>query len=209
MNARNYLLFSFRIAINDQPAKAVKFKIEIIEKSMFVPITHHNMSNNGGMLMQNSNYSQHYLPVLGATVITMPPPSTADYITSRRASDGGSILSSAAAAMSTSFAARNPFSTHHHNHVPHMHLHQHSSSSSSSSSSSGAHPPLSSPSHLRVVKVTLHQQQGANSTLRMIHEQLCLVWELQQLQNQQQMGSEFSLAAPPVTIVKAPRAAAM
>lgn len=177
---------------------------------MFVPISPHKMSNNGGVLMQNSNHSQHHLPVLGATVINMPPSSTADYIAGRRASDGGSILSSAAAAMSTSLAARIPFSSHYHNHhVPHMHLHQHSSSSSStSSSSSGAYPPLPSTPHLRVVKVTLHQQQGANSTLRMIHEQLCLVWELQQL-TQQQMGSEFSLVAPSATMVKAPRTAAM
>ncbi|KAF9329236.1 Serine/threonine-protein kinase brsk1 [Podila minutissima] len=186
--------------INDQPAKAVKFKIEITEKTTFMPS---HPSNSGVMLMQNSNHSQHHLPVVGATAVTLPPPSPttspSDYITSRRASDGGSILSSAAAAMSTSLAARNPFSSHHHHH------HSSSSSSSSSSSASG-YPPL--PSQHRVVKVTLHQQQGANSTLRMIHEQLCLAWELQQVQ--QQMGSECSfVVAPPATMVKAPRTAAM
>ncbi|KAG0032415.1 Serine/threonine-protein kinase brsk1 [Podila clonocystis] len=195
--------------INDQAAKAVKFKIEITEKTTFMP---NHPSNNGVMLMQNSNHSQHHLPVFGATAVTLPPPSAStapcDYITSRRASDGGSILSSAAAAMSTSLAARNPFSSHHHNHAPHaLHLHQHSSSSSSSPSpSSSGYPPL--PSQFRVVKVTLHQQQGANSTLRMVHEQLCLAWEL--LQVQQQMGSECSFVAiPPATMAKAPRAAAM
>ncbi|KAF8925563.1 hypothetical protein BGZ47_003180, partial [Haplosporangium gracile] len=139
-------------------------------------------------------------------------------VASRRASDGGSILSSAAAAFSTSLAtARNPFSSsnHHNHHQYRHHLHH----------TVGAYPPLPHPSTLprRMIKVTLHQQQGANSTLRAIYEKLQVVWDQQTLvfeQQQQQAascstisttitnggGADFrTIAAPTPIMQKAPR----
>ncbi|KAF9580437.1 hypothetical protein BGW38_002923, partial [Lunasporangiospora selenospora] len=116
-----------------------------------------------------------------------------------RASDGGSILSTAAAAVTSTLVSRMPF---------HLHHQQSSSSSSSSSSSTTAasvpgHYPnhvssavfpnsttlltskeLSQPSTQKKggVKVTLHQQQGANSTLKIIYSHLCSAWEILQQQ---------------------------
>ncbi|KAF9547430.1 hypothetical protein EC957_008440 [Mortierella hygrophila] len=148
-------------------------------------------------------------------------------VAARRASDGGSILSSAAAAVSTSLAAaRNPFSSNNHHQQYHHHLHH----------TGGAYPPLPHPSTLprRMVKVTLHQQQGANSTLRAIYEKLQVVWEQQTLAYEQQQaaaaaatscstisttsgvsgvsggGGDFRAIAAPMPIMqKAPRGPAM
>jgi hypothetical protein len=39
----------------------------------------------------------------------------------------------------------------------------------------------------KVVKVTLHQQQGANSTLRMIYERLCAAWDMQDLMDDEHL----------------------
>ncbi|KAF9538537.1 hypothetical protein BGW38_009991, partial [Lunasporangiospora selenospora] len=88
---------------------------------------------------------------------------------------------------------------------------QFSTHHSRDSSSTTATTPTTVTGSWRSVKVTLHQQQGANSTLRMIHEKLVAAWDYMQQQQQQQMGSvEFNyITTPPPTMQKAPRAAAM
>lgn len=83
-----------------------------------------------------------------------------------------------------------------------------------------------------MVKVTLHQQQGANSTLRAIYEKLVAVWEQQTLMYEQQQaaaaaatscstisttsgvsgggGGDFrAMVAPAPIMQKAPRGPAM
>ncbi|KAI1305576.1 hypothetical protein EDD11_004911 [Mortierella claussenii] len=170
-------------------------------------------------------------------------------VASRRASDGGSILSSAAAAISASLAAAARSSFHHHYysshrhsyHLHHRHRQQPSSTGASSTvsahsghggaSSSMEHPSLPQMSILprKTVKVTLHQQQGANSTLKMIYEQLQLVWEQQQSMMSSSSvsttattattatsvggmsgSSELGLiTSPPSTMNRAPRGAAI
>ncbi|KAG0324315.1 hypothetical protein BGZ99_001973 [Dissophora globulifera] len=189
-------------------------------------------------IQHHGNYSQTNLPAGGVTSgITVP-----DGVASRRASDGGSILSSAAAAVSTSLAAaRNPFNNHHHHHgnnsthhyPPHHHSHHlHHPSGTAAAGNPIGYPPLPQPLTVprRIVKVTLHQQQGANSTLKMIYDRLQEVWEQQahgfdQYQQQQKIacsststttattmsnGSDFSLISSPLPVVqKAQRSAAI
>ncbi|KAG0203148.1 hypothetical protein BGX28_004496 [Mortierella sp. GBA30] len=140
-----------------------------------------------------------------------------EVMAARRASDGGSILSSAAAAVSAHFAAR----------MSNSHARASSSSSSSPLSSAttagartrhaqhrhsvhggGASSSHAGPSALRhtttatrrVVKVTLHQQQGANSTLKKIFERLCMAWDDEELQQLLQLQQQQSLPhlEPPV-----------
>ncbi|KAF9202138.1 hypothetical protein BGZ49_007661 [Haplosporangium sp. Z 27] len=169
---------------------------------------------------RHGNHSQSHLPV-GFT----SGPTTPDVIASRRASDGGSILSNAAAALSTSLAAaaaKNPF---------HRLSSQNGSQSDrppqlnhqpSSPIRPGGFPPLPQPSSStlprRAVKVTLNQQQGANSTLKLIYEQLQMVWDqqIQSFEQQQPLpsgginASEISLIASPMpTSQKAQRGAAI
>ncbi|KAF9967688.1 hypothetical protein BGZ70_008589 [Mortierella alpina] len=160
----------------------------------------------------------------------------------RRASDGGSIFSSAATAMSTGLAAatpaRNPLHPlqHHHQHHRSYHMHHHSTGSGGGSPTTAATSPYgysplqqTTPSvPQRVVKVTLSQQQGANSTLKAIFEKLLVVWEQQAQFHEQQMmvaamtasthsqhphgsmPSEFNLIrTPPPTVRKAPRGPAI
>ncbi|KAF9435765.1 hypothetical protein BGZ76_005574 [Entomortierella beljakovae] len=227
--------------IDGQPVKAVKFKVEVVEKAGYLASSPSTISNdssvsstsshiasssgvasilaNGDHIHQpqfqhHGNLSQSYLPTNNVPTVT-----GSDILASRRASDGGSILSSAAAAVTSSFAAatRNPF----------HHLHsQHSSSSGSShyasrnqstgTGGSFGFPPLPHHSTLsqRTVKVTLHQQQGANSTLKLIYEKLQAAWD-QQIQERQSVilgpnGSELSFVASsqPAT-QRAPRGAAI
>lgn len=100
------------------------------------------------------------------------PPET---VSARRASDGGSILSTAAATVTAHLVGKIPFhssSASGHRHLVHTATPQ-----------GARHPPLPNMGR-RVIKVTLYQQQGANSTLKKIYEQLCAVWELQQHQLQ-------------------------
>ncbi|KAG0374690.1 hypothetical protein BGX24_010087, partial [Mortierella sp. AD032] len=220
--------------IDDQPAKAVKFKIEITEKAGYLVSSSSTVSNNSTFsttsnastnIMSSSavaailatvdhHHQGHYHNSPSVTSTTTGPTSAGTtfstiassttpssvvavpetVIAARRASDGGSILSSAAAAVSTSLAAaaaRNPFSHHHQYSSTAHHHHLHSSSSSSSNPS----PALPHPSTLprRTVKVTLHQQQGANSTLRAIYDKLQAAWDQQtflfEQQQQQQQAS--------------------
>ncbi|KAF9134406.1 hypothetical protein BGW39_007158 [Mortierella sp. 14UC] len=260
--------------IDGQPAKAVKFKIEIIEKAGYLASSPSTVSNNStfstfSATSTSTNVSTNIMSSSAAAAIlatvdhhghchanpsvtsTTTKPTSAGTtfstiasstnpnsivtvpetgVAARRASDGGSILSSAAAAVSTSLAAaaaRNPFVHHHHSHhhyqysstAHHHHLH----------SNAGGNSPLPHPSTLprRTVKVTLHQQQGANSTLRAIYNKLQAVWDQQTLlfeQQQQQQascstisttttgtggvvatgagaGSDFRLIAPPAPII--------
>ncbi|KAF9297182.1 hypothetical protein BGZ88_010823 [Linnemannia elongata] len=95
----------------------------------------------------------------------------------RRASDGGSILSH--------FAARLPFtSSQHHQHskqphpIPPTHDLRHRHSEHGGITQPG-HPgnPTLRPLPLKIVKVTLNQQRGANSTLKKIFERLCDAWD--------------------------------
>ncbi|KAF9100898.1 hypothetical protein BGX29_006154 [Mortierella sp. GBA35] len=243
--------------IDDQPAKAVKFKIEITEKAGYRASSSGIVSNNSKISSNTSIMSPSAVAAILATadhqflagspssattatstgtfstIASMTPGSVTvpEVIAARRASDGGSILSSAAAAVSTSLAAaRNPFSSHsnhqyssrsshHHHHIHH---------------GGGAYPPLPHPSTPPqwTVKVTLHQQQGANSTLKTIYEKLLAVWgqqtlifEQQQQQHQQQQqscstisttmtlasgGVDFRMIVPPVpSMQRAPRGPAM
>ncbi|KAG0000434.1 hypothetical protein BGZ80_006368 [Entomortierella chlamydospora] len=229
--------------INNQQVKAVKFKVEVTEKTGYLTSSSSSMSNDSSVgstsshitsssavtailatvdnhpnFQHHSNHSQSHLPAG-----YVPGAGAPDVISNRRASDGGSILSSAAAAVTSSLVAatRNPF---HHLHNQHgnqqysHHLHNRSTASSPvGTSSSTGFPPLPHPSTLprRTVKVTLHQQQGANSTLKLIYEQLQAAWdqqtlifEQQQQQQQQQQeqlsavslinGSEITLIASPL-----------
>ncbi|KAF9417894.1 hypothetical protein BGZ76_004470, partial [Entomortierella beljakovae] len=116
--------------------------------------------------------------------IPAPKKKSSDILAGRRASDGGSILSSAAAAVTSHFAAKFSFN--------------HNSSNSSKHHRHSVHgvavpnpgqPQLSQMQPGRIVRVTLHQQQGANSTLRMIFEKLCAAWDLPfDQQHPQQQG---------------------
>ncbi|GJJ76499.1 eukaryotic-like serine/threonine-protein kinase [Entomortierella parvispora] len=253
--------------MNEQVAKAVKFKIEISEKSGYLISSASSVSTAGSInsqivsssavaailatvdVQQGSGSARHYHQYHGNQSQThlpagfLPGNVSPEPVGARRASDGGSILSSAAAAVSTGLAAaRIPFQNSHHgsnnsnsNHSQsgnsnssgstsgithgqtpaHVHHHQshhlHHNHPSNSGSSSG-YPPLP---HLltlprRTAKVTLHQQQGANSTLKMIYEKLQVAWEQQQQHFQLASDSEFSLiASPPPTMHKAQRGAAM
>ncbi|KAF9133496.1 hypothetical protein BGX30_012268 [Mortierella sp. GBA39] len=98
----------------------------------------------------------------------------------RRASDGGSILSH--------FAARLPFtSSHHHQDHYHNNHPKHSSQSCKQTHRHSVHGGITQPGHsgnptlpplpLKIVKVTLNQQRGANSTLKKIFERLCEAWD--------------------------------
>ncbi|KAF9105488.1 hypothetical protein BGX27_009593 [Mortierella sp. AM989] len=113
-----------------------------------------------------------------------------EILAGRRASDGGSILSSAAAAVTSHFAK---LSFHHHHS-------NHSSSSKHRHSMHGVVPnsgPQIRPG--RIVKVTLHQQQGANSTLKMIFGRLYAAWDqpLEQQQSQPQPQLQLQLQPQP------------
>lgn len=246
--------------LNDQVAKAVKFKIEISEKSGYLvssTSTVSTASSTNSQIVSSSavasilatvdvqqgtgssrhyqqyhgNQSQSHLPAGFLPGNVGPEP-----VAARRASDGGSILSTAAAAVSTSLAAaRNPFqqalhggstsnssnnnsgSTSgivHGQTPPHGHHHQshHLHHQASNGGSGSGYPPLP---HLltlprRTAKLTLHQQQGANSTLKIIYEKLQAAWEQQQQHLQLASDSEFSLIASPAPSVhKAQRGAAM
>ncbi|KAF9167659.1 hypothetical protein BGX20_011532 [Mortierella sp. AD010] len=112
----------------------------------------------------------------------------------RRASDGGSILS----VFTSHFAAKFSFTNHS----------NHSSSSKYRHSVHGmtpnsGRPPTPQMQPTRIVKVTLHQQQGANSTLKMIFEQLCAAWDHPFDQQQQNLEPQMQQApvATPVTAV--------
>lgn len=108
----------------------------------------------------------------------------------RRASDGGSILSH--------FAARLPFNSSHHHQDNHHNNHpKHSSQHSKQphpippthnlGHRHSVHGGITQPGHpgnptlpplpQKIVKVTLNQQQGANSTLKKIFERLCEAWD--------------------------------
>ncbi|KAF9910088.1 hypothetical protein BX616_010973 [Lobosporangium transversale] len=101
---------------------------------------------------------------------------SAEVLASRRASDGGTILSDAAAAVSSHFSNRKfPF------HTPQKNRSQ------SERYRHSVHGMIPNPRHvaigtsqiepIKIVKVTLYQQQGANSTLRMIYGHLCATWD--------------------------------
>ncbi|KAG0300475.1 hypothetical protein BGZ98_009145, partial [Dissophora globulifera] len=107
----------------------------------------------------------------------------------RRASDGGSILSSAAAAVTSHFAAKKHFhsnaNTNSHSNSKHRHsvhgIHSNTPVATDAAAAADRHGKHKVPPQMqmrRVVKVTLHQQQGANSTLRMIYERLCATWDV-------------------------------
>ncbi|KAG0260856.1 hypothetical protein BG011_001566 [Mortierella polycephala] len=174
-------------------------------------------NHHGFSFHHHGNHSQIHLPA-GSTAALPGGPASAPEggVAGRRASDGGSTLFNAAAAATTSLAtaARNPFHHHHHQQQHHSSYHrQYHSSTASSSVGAGAshgHPPLPHTALLprRTVKVTLNQQQGANSTLKMIYEKLSAAWDLQTYIFEQQFmasgggvhGAEFNLIAssPPM-----------
>ncbi|KAG0020609.1 hypothetical protein BGZ82_011539 [Podila clonocystis] len=223
--------------IDDQIVKAVKFKIEISEKSsgfLLSPSsgaqhatsisstkTGSNSNNNtisssavaailATVELHSHNHSffshNHNNPSSGCSSISPSPfdaqgqshharsaSARSSPSAGRRASDGGSILSSAAAAVTSSLAARMHFHSNHH-HSPTIHP------ATPAPTPLSACPPLlngACSGLRRVVKVTLHQQQGANSTLRMIHERLCVAWEQYQQQQQLQASACALLAAMP------------
>lgn len=221
------------VVIDNQPVKAVKFKVEVTEKvgrltpSASTASGKSNQSNQSNIgyassdvasssaaaailatvdlhsrhphpyPLHNGNSSQISFHTGGAVPVSVKKPASS--IPCRRASDGGSILSNAAAVVSntlTAAAARNPFHlrrhrntssggnerrrypTHHHSH--HLY-HSDPSSPVGEPDGHGTYPSISYPSTLPLsaVKVTLHQQQGANSTLKMIFEKLQAEWEHQ------------------------------
>ncbi|KAF9905173.1 hypothetical protein EC991_001935 [Linnemannia zychae] len=212
--------------IDGQPAKAVKFKIEITEKAGYLASSSSVVSNNSTFSTTSSNASTNIMSSSAVAAIlatvdhhghyhaspsvnsTTTGPSSAGttfstiassvnpgsivavpetVVAARRASDGGSILSSAAAAVSTSLAAaaaRNPFVHHHSHHQYSSTAHQHHLHSNNGGNSTLPHP---STLPRRTVKVTLHQQQGANSTLRAIYDSLQAVWDQQTILFEQQL----------------------
>lgn len=233
--------------IGDQIVKAVKFKIEISEKSSgFLMTSGAHVTTTSGTGASNANannntisssavaailatvelhshnhsFFSHNHPSSGSSTASPSPFDAQGHARSarakssplagRRASDGGSILSSAAAAVTSSLAARMHLSTHHHSPAIHP--------TASEKTALAACPPLPSGACAnglrRAVKVTLHQQQGANSTLRMIHERLCAAWDQYQQQQQLQASAMSLMAAMPggggvINGVKAPRIAAV
>ncbi|KAF8925955.1 hypothetical protein BGZ52_006251, partial [Haplosporangium bisporale] len=216
--------------IDDQIVKAVKFKIEISEKSSGFLMTSgaHATTISGtgasnGQANNNTISSSAVAAILatvelhnhkhsffshnhsspGSSTASSSPFDTQRHARSastrssssagRRASDGGSILSSAAAAVTSSLAARMHLSTHHHSPAFHP--------TASEKTALAACPPLPKGACTnglrRAVKVTLHQQQGANSTLRMIHERLCVAWDEFQQQQQLQASAMSLMTAMP------------
>ncbi|KAG0326813.1 hypothetical protein BG000_001226 [Podila horticola] len=223
--------------IGDQVVKAVKFKIEISEKSsgfllsssagaqhsMNIPST--NAGSNANNTIPSSavaailatvdlhshNHSffshNHNNPSSGSPSTSSSPfdaqgqsrhtrssSARSSPSAGRRASDGGSILSSAAAAVTSSLAARMHFHSNHHHNSPTIHP------ATPAPTPLSACPPLPNGACnglRRAVKVTLHQQQGANSTLRMIHERLCVAWDQYQQQQQLQASACALIAAMP------------
>ncbi|CAO3574886.1 unnamed protein product [Mortierella alpina] len=207
--------------IDDQPAKAVKFKVDISEKFYLRSSVNGSSSSNNttrtvsssavaAMLAaadyhhipgaqtplhpkDNNNSSSSSFPSGHGPVITgMSFKSGSmmkkwpEVMATRRASDGGSILSSAAAAVSAHLASRkpsqsnNPSTTTAATSSGYASQHRHSVHGGSTAYRPG-HPPLpqAAVNTRRVVKVTLHQQQGANSTLKKIFERLCMAWDLE------------------------------
>ncbi|KAG0250598.1 hypothetical protein BG011_008213, partial [Mortierella polycephala] len=187
--------------IDEQSVKAVKFKVDISEKAGFLHSRSTSISSGSSSprtvssstvaailttvdFHQNQDQRSHVKDASSASASSTPgrsragtgtrkrPPAT---VSARRASDGGSILSTAAATVTAHLVGKIPFhssSASGHRHLVHTPTLQ-----------GARHPPLPNMGR-RVVKVTLHQQQGANSTLKKIYEQLCAVWELQQHQLQ-------------------------
>ncbi|KAF9938350.1 hypothetical protein BGZ67_000255 [Mortierella alpina] len=250
--------------IDKQPAKPVKFKIDIVEKTESFASSASIVSNHSSTSTSSASSNiisssalaailasvdlHHYFPTnhsnrqlaAGSHLPIRTPEGSVAPGAGRRASDGGSILSSAAAAVSTGLAAattaRNPLQhlQHHHQHHQSYHMHHHSTGSEGGSpiaavtSQYGYSPLQQTPSvPQRVVKVTLNQQQGANSTLKVIFEKLLGVWEQQAQFHDQQwlvaaitvnththprgsVPSEFNLIqTPPPTVRKAPRGPAI
>ncbi|KAF9965765.1 hypothetical protein BGZ70_004151 [Mortierella alpina] len=207
--------------IDDQPVKAVKFKIDISEKfylrssvngssssnnttrtvsssavaAMLATADYHNIPGAQTPLhpkdnsnSSSSSFSSGHGPVVtgtgsksGSMMKKWP-----EVMATRRASDGGSILSSAAAAVSAHLASRKPSQSNSPSLTTaasssgHASQHRHSVHGGSTGYRPG-HPPLpqAAVNTRRVVKVTLHQQQGANSTLKKIFERLCMAWDLE------------------------------
>ncbi|KAG0226691.1 hypothetical protein BGW42_003458 [Actinomortierella wolfii] len=223
--------------IDGQQAKAVKFKIEIQEKtrSILNSSTSSMATGAGSSSGSGSSVNSHHSSSSPSAVATMLAATVemqgryaqnqqqhshhqssslsdaGNTLTAfRRASDGGSILlAAAAAAAATMNSVRNSYHQHYHQHhyqqpKPQLQQKQHhrhsvdgsavlSSSSAMTAGSSIAVSPQIALSK-RTVKVTLHQQQGANSTLRMIYERLCFVWDQQDLMYHKHRPS---LAPPP------------
>ncbi|KAG0269277.1 hypothetical protein DFQ27_004140 [Actinomortierella ambigua] len=218
--------------IDGQQAKAVKFKVEIQEKTRPALQSNAGCTTVGGggsssSCGSGSSVSSHHNSGSSSAVATMLAatadmqgrcvqqqqsqchqqrhlrPDVSTTLTSfRRASDGGSILlAAAAAAAATMNSVRNTYHQHYHsNHhqcqqqqqqkqqqqQPKQPHHRHSVDGSTVLSLSPSINTVASSSSQtllskRAVKVTLHQQQGANSTLRMIYERLCFVWDQQAL----------------------------
>ncbi|KAG9324056.1 hypothetical protein KVV02_004733 [Mortierella alpina] len=229
--------------IDKQPAKPVKFRIDIVEKtgsfasSASIVSNHSSTSTSsaGSNIISSSALAailasvdlHHYFPTnqsngqltAGSHLPVRTPEGSVAPGAGRRASDGGSILSSAAAAMSTSLAAattaRNPLQhlQHHHQHHQSYHMHHHSTGSEGGSpitavtSQYGCSPLQQTPSvPQRVVKVTLNQQQGANSTLKIIFEKLLVVWEQQaQFHDQQWLVAAITRFAPQQQLAVGPQ----
>ncbi|KAF9363995.1 hypothetical protein BGX34_002799 [Mortierella sp. NVP85] len=193
---------------DDQPAKAVKFRVEISEKPLHLPpVTIHqingthssssavtaitpsvNASENSSRTNIDSSSGNSTHESSGSSGTTSPTTRRmrvgrkfSATIASRRASDGGSILSMAAAAVTAHFSK-----TPHHSHTnsPSGPVHRHSVHGIIPDSGIPPLPPVEMP---KVVKVTLHQQQGANSTLRMIYERLCAAWDMQDLMDDEHL----------------------
>ncbi|KAG0369882.1 hypothetical protein BGZ54_008534 [Gamsiella multidivaricata] len=214
--------------INDRLVKAVKFKVDISEKTVSTPppSSSGSASNSSSRTASSSAVAAILVAVnhhkisstsggnRAAVPITPLPPQpptfkkTPKILAGRRASDGGSILSSAAAAVSSHFAAARASKK-----PSHTHFRSNNTSSSAGYRHSvhGVIPNVEGgPSHnlsqlRRVVKVTLHQQQGANSTLRMIYERLCAGWDLplEQMETEEDNSPVASpmAAAPRATVL--------
>ncbi|KAF9178308.1 hypothetical protein BGZ51_007887 [Haplosporangium sp. Z 767] len=189
--------------IDEQSVKAVKFKVDISEKTRFLHSRSASISNGSTRsrtasssavaailatvdFHQDQDQSLHAKDASSATTSSTSGPDGSragtgslkrppETVSARRASDGGSILSTAAAAVTAHLVGKVQF------HSPSTSGHRHSVHIATLQGA--GHPPLPDMGK-KVVKVTLHQLQGANSTLKKIYEQLCAVWELQQHQLQ-------------------------
>ncbi|KAI8363641.1 hypothetical protein B0O80DRAFT_18442 [Mortierella sp. GBAus27b] len=196
--------------IDGLPVKCLKFKVEISEKCVLMPSTANGTRNAStpfvaatisGVGTPNSNghrecgdthansgvdsacHTRETSDSSGSTSFMTPAAKgiragkKASTPVSRRASDGGSILSMAAAAVTSHFISK--VTSHAHNGSSSGTGYRHSVHGVGSGSEDSPLPPMQME---RIVKVTLHQQQGANSTLRMIYDRLCAAWDTQDLE---------------------------
>ncbi|KAF9930219.1 Serine/threonine-protein kinase brsk1 [Linnemannia zychae] len=175
--------------IDDQPAKAVKFKIEITEKAGYLATSPSTISNNSTI---------SYASSVNTTAPTSPQIMSSSAVAAILASvdhhihchNSSSTTGSTSSGPTTSAIALNPGLAA----VPDVIVAARRASDGGTILSSAAAAVSTSLAAARnpFIKVTLHQQQGANSTLRTIYEKLQVVWDQQSILFEQQLQQQAS-----------------